>query len=169
MSNSTIATGRPIYAALLEFLVHGVKYAFPPKRGALNRGMRTGYAAPPLNKVLERNATSQSAMLTPGARTTRPQALTARSDKCSRSGTFVVSPGPPRPLGFGAMHVQRVARALRVPVGPALRRVLLSNSSCCRRAASAARVQASGPARGRAKRSWAAANRPRSGHSPKVR
>ena len=40
------------YAALLEFLVHGVKYAFPPKRGALTRGMPTGYAAPPLNKVI---------------------------------------------------------------------------------------------------------------------
>lgn len=52
MSNPTIATGRPIYAALLEFLVHGVKYAFPPKRGALTRGMPTGYAAPPLNKVI---------------------------------------------------------------------------------------------------------------------
>jgi len=37
---------------LLEFLVHGVKYAFPPKRGALTRGMPTGYAAPPLNKVI---------------------------------------------------------------------------------------------------------------------
>ena len=40
------------YAALLEFLVHGVKYAFPPKRGALTRGMPTGYAVPPLNKVI---------------------------------------------------------------------------------------------------------------------
>lgn len=52
MSNPTIATGRPIHAALLEFLVHGVKYAFPPKRGALTRGIPTGYAAPPLNKVI---------------------------------------------------------------------------------------------------------------------
>lgn len=52
MSNPTVATGRPIMAALREFLVHGVKYAFPPKRGALTRGMPTGYAAPPLNKVI---------------------------------------------------------------------------------------------------------------------
>ena len=52
MSNPTVTSGRPIIAALLEFLVHGVKYAFPPKRGALTRGMPTGYAAPPLNKVI---------------------------------------------------------------------------------------------------------------------
>jgi hypothetical protein len=34
--------------ALEEFLIHGVKYAFPPTRGGLVRGMPTGYAAPPL-------------------------------------------------------------------------------------------------------------------------
>lgn len=39
----------PIMKSLLEFLVHGVKYAFPPDRGALTRGMPTSYAAPPLN------------------------------------------------------------------------------------------------------------------------
>jgi hypothetical protein len=38
----------PIKKALEEFLIHGVKYAFPPTRGALVRGMPTGYAAPPL-------------------------------------------------------------------------------------------------------------------------
>ncbi len=52
MSDPSIATARPIAAALLEFLEHGVKYAFPPKRGALTRGMPTGYAAPPLNKQI---------------------------------------------------------------------------------------------------------------------
>ena len=36
--------------ALLEFLLHGVKYAYPPKRGGLTRGVLTGYAAPPLNR-----------------------------------------------------------------------------------------------------------------------
>jgi hypothetical protein len=55
MSDPSIATGRPIAAALLEFLEHGVKYAFPPKRGALTRGMPTSYAAPPLNKVIAGN------------------------------------------------------------------------------------------------------------------
>jgi hypothetical protein len=32
--------------ALEEFLIHGVKYAFPPDRGEITRGMPTGYAAP---------------------------------------------------------------------------------------------------------------------------
>ena len=36
--------------ALIEFLVHGVQYAFPPVRGELTRGMPTAYAAPPLSK-----------------------------------------------------------------------------------------------------------------------
>ena len=52
MTDSSTAGGRPVRAALLEFLVHGVRYAYPPKRGALTRGVPTGYAAPPLNKVI---------------------------------------------------------------------------------------------------------------------
>jgi hypothetical protein len=42
----------PILKALLEFLVHGMKYAFPPERGSLTRGMPTSYAGPPLNNNL---------------------------------------------------------------------------------------------------------------------
>jgi hypothetical protein len=42
----------PILRALQEFLVHGVKYAFPPDRGPLTRGLPTAYAAPPLNTLL---------------------------------------------------------------------------------------------------------------------
>ena len=38
----------PNRSALEEFLVHGLKYAFPPERGELTRGMATGYAAEPL-------------------------------------------------------------------------------------------------------------------------
>jgi hypothetical protein len=38
----------PLVKALEEFLVHGVKYAFPPDRGSLTRGLPTSYAAPPL-------------------------------------------------------------------------------------------------------------------------
>jgi hypothetical protein len=34
---------------LKEFLVYGVKYAFPVKRGALVRGVPTAHAAPPLS------------------------------------------------------------------------------------------------------------------------
>jgi len=52
MSDTATATGRPILPALKEFLIHGVRYAYPPERGELTRGMPTGYAAPPLNKVI---------------------------------------------------------------------------------------------------------------------
>lgn len=41
--------GRPLLRAAEEFLVHGVKYAFPARRGEATRGMLTAYAAPPLN------------------------------------------------------------------------------------------------------------------------
>jgi hypothetical protein len=39
---------RPLLDAVEEFLVHGVKYAFPAKRGEVTRGLPTSYAAPPL-------------------------------------------------------------------------------------------------------------------------
>lgn len=42
-------TGRPLLKAVEEFLLHGVKYAFPARRGEATRGRPTGYAAPPLN------------------------------------------------------------------------------------------------------------------------
>jgi len=42
----------PILKSLLEFLVHGVKYSFPPERGSLTRGMPTSYAGPPVNSSL---------------------------------------------------------------------------------------------------------------------
>ena len=35
----------PVKTNLLEFLIHGVKYAYPPDRGGLTRGMPTSYAA----------------------------------------------------------------------------------------------------------------------------
>lgn len=35
--------------ALLEFPVHGLRYAFPAERGTVARGMPTAYAAPPLS------------------------------------------------------------------------------------------------------------------------
>jgi hypothetical protein len=34
--------------ALLEFLIHGLKYVFPASRSRLTRGIPTSYAAPPL-------------------------------------------------------------------------------------------------------------------------
>lgn len=44
---------RPLLEAVEEFLVHGVKYTFPAKRGEVTRGVLTSYAAPPLNKHIE--------------------------------------------------------------------------------------------------------------------
>ena len=38
----------PNRRALLEFLVHGIKYAFPAEHGRLTRGVPTAHAAPPL-------------------------------------------------------------------------------------------------------------------------
>ena len=42
----------PVKSNLLEFLIHGVKYAYPPEHGGLTRGMPTGYAAPPLKELI---------------------------------------------------------------------------------------------------------------------
>jgi len=42
-------THRPLLKAVEEFLIHGVKYAFPVQRGEATRGMPTAYAAPPLS------------------------------------------------------------------------------------------------------------------------
>ncbi len=42
----------PVRKNLEEFLVHGVKYAYPPQHGALTRGIPTSYAAYPLNEKL---------------------------------------------------------------------------------------------------------------------
>jgi len=41
-------TKKPIKRAAEEFLISGVKYAYPPERGGPTRGMPTSYAAPPL-------------------------------------------------------------------------------------------------------------------------
>ncbi len=38
--------------ALIEFLVHGLKYVFPAKRGPVVRGMPTAHSAPPLNATI---------------------------------------------------------------------------------------------------------------------
>lgn len=38
--------------SLEEFLIHGVKYAFPAQIGGQTRGAPTGYAAPPLNALI---------------------------------------------------------------------------------------------------------------------
>ena len=38
--------------ALVEFLIHGIKYVFPQKPGAITRGVRTAHSAPPLDKKI---------------------------------------------------------------------------------------------------------------------
>ncbi len=43
---------KPIKKALEEFLIHGVKYVYPPSRGGLTRGMPTSFAGPPLRSVI---------------------------------------------------------------------------------------------------------------------
>jgi hypothetical protein len=45
-------SGRPLKQSLEEFLIHGVKYAFPPDRGGLTRGVPTGYSAPPFRDLI---------------------------------------------------------------------------------------------------------------------
>lgn len=39
-------------SALLEFLLHGIRYAFPAEKGALTRGVPTSYAAAPLKESI---------------------------------------------------------------------------------------------------------------------
>lgn len=41
-------TKRPNRQALLEFLVHGLRYVFPAEKGGLTRGLPTAHAASPL-------------------------------------------------------------------------------------------------------------------------
>lgn len=43
---------KPNVSALEEFLLHGVKYAFPAEHGPVTRGLQTSFAAPPLNKEI---------------------------------------------------------------------------------------------------------------------
>jgi len=43
---------QPNLLALEEFLIHGLRYVFPPCRGSLTRGVSTSYAAEPLKSML---------------------------------------------------------------------------------------------------------------------
>jgi hypothetical protein len=42
----------PSRSALLEFVIYGAKYAFPPLRGPVTPGTPTAYAAPPLREII---------------------------------------------------------------------------------------------------------------------
>lgn len=46
------ATKEPVWRNLLEFALHGVKYAFPAELGGRTRGVPTAHAAPPLHELL---------------------------------------------------------------------------------------------------------------------
>ena|SRR5215469_8324448 len=43
---------KPNLSAIEEFLLHGVKYAFPAEHGEVTRGLPTSFAAPPLNNEI---------------------------------------------------------------------------------------------------------------------
>ena len=44
---------KPIKSALMEFLLHGLKYVFPAIPGPIDRGIPTAYSAPPLsNRII---------------------------------------------------------------------------------------------------------------------
>src|SRR5665647_1980334 len=43
---------RPNFSAILEFLVHGLKYVFPAERGEITRGIPTSYGAEPLKGLI---------------------------------------------------------------------------------------------------------------------
>jgi hypothetical protein len=45
-------SNRPNLSALEEFLIHGIKYAFPAEHGAPSRGIPTSYAAEPLSRLI---------------------------------------------------------------------------------------------------------------------
>jgi hypothetical protein len=57
-ANLLVADSRKVNRqALLEFLVHGLKFVFPAKRGPIVRGMPTAHSAPPLNKSIATDGT----------------------------------------------------------------------------------------------------------------
>ena len=45
-------SNRPNISAIEEFLIHGIKYAFPAEHGGRSRGVPTSYAAAPLNRLI---------------------------------------------------------------------------------------------------------------------
>ena len=47
------STKKPFLKGLEEFLIHGVKYSFPLKKGEITRGLKTIYAAPPLSQLIQ--------------------------------------------------------------------------------------------------------------------
>lgn len=65
---------KPNLSALEEFLIHGVKYAFPAERGGMTRGMPTSYASEPLCRLIKASTEPVPVWADPGG-TTRGVAL----------------------------------------------------------------------------------------------
>lgn len=66
---------KPNLSALEEFLIHGIKYAFPATRGGLTRGMATSHAAEPLCRLIKAGSEPVPVWADPSG-TTRGIALT---------------------------------------------------------------------------------------------
>lgn len=47
-------------SGVLEFLVHGIRYAFPVEPGTFTRGVPTGASAPPLDTLLQRDSVGET-------------------------------------------------------------------------------------------------------------
>jgi hypothetical protein len=65
---ATKAAYRPHRAALLELLVHGIKYMAVPARGSLTRGMPTAHGAPPMAGRISADAEAIPVWPTPEGR-----------------------------------------------------------------------------------------------------
>lgn len=61
------STKRPHRRALVEFLVHGLRYVFPAERGGITFGLPTSYAAPPLRARIRRQADADAVPVWPDA------------------------------------------------------------------------------------------------------
>jgi hypothetical protein len=81
---------RPRLAAVEEFILHGVRYAFPAERGGPTRGVPTSYAAEPLRR------------------------LTAYGDEPALVWPYAA--GPSRGNAFGPLYRAAPRAALRDPV-----------------------------------------------------
>lgn len=58
----------PLRENLLEFLIHGAQYAFPPERGGVTRGVPTAHSAPVLAKRFARTSEAPWVWPSPGGK-----------------------------------------------------------------------------------------------------
>jgi hypothetical protein len=64
---------RPNLTAIEEFLTHGVRYAFPVRRGEMTRGVPTAHAAAPLDQKIAPGDDPPPVWPHPEGRGTRPK------------------------------------------------------------------------------------------------